>query len=59
MTSKRLPSLLFLLLAALTIAALIGGCGAPAAEPPAAEPAEPAAPAAEPSGGGDGCAATS
>jgi multiple sugar transport system substrate-binding protein len=51
MTPKRLPSLLFLLLAALTIAALVGGCGAPAAAPPAAEPAEPAAPAAEPAEG--------
>ena len=48
MTTKKL---LFLLLAALTIAALVGGCGAPAAEPPAAEPAEPAAPAAEPAEG--------
>ena len=53
MTLKRLPSLLFLLLAAIAVAALIGGCGAPAAEPPAAEPTKPAEPTTvvEPAGG--------
>lgn len=41
MTTKKSPSLLFLLLTALMVAALVTGCGAPAVAPPEAEPAEP------------------
>ena len=47
MITKRLPGLLFLGLVAITMAALVAGCGAPAAEPPPAEPAQPAEPAEE------------
>ena len=46
MTIKKSPSRLFPLLTAIIIAALVAGCGAPAAGPPEAEPAEPAEPAA-------------
>jgi len=46
MTIKKSPSRLFALLTAIIIAALVAGCGAPAAGPPEAEPAEPAEPAA-------------
>jgi multiple sugar transport system substrate-binding protein len=53
MRTKRLPGLLFLSLAAITMAALLASCGAPAAGAPTAEPAQPAEPtkAAEPAGG--------
>ena len=52
MRTKRLPGLLFLLLAAITVTALVVGCGAPSVGAPTAEPAQPAEPTkeAEPAG---------
>jgi len=41
MTTKRSSRLTFLLLTVLMVAALVAGCGAPAAAPPEAPPAEP------------------
>ena len=52
MRTKRLPGLLFLLLVAITVTALVVGCGAPSVGAPTAEPAQPAEPTkeAEPAG---------